>query len=126
MATAKQWKTKLKKAMNAAGTYDKCFDVSIATLADILERKDAAAEIFAQSGGTVVVEHTNKAGATNLERNPCVRIIEQCEQMALSYLRELGLTPAGRKRINDEADDGPQMSALDMILYDLEDDKAKK
>ena len=46
--------------------------------------------------------------------------------MALSYLRELGLTPAGRKRINDEADDGPQMSALDMILYDLEDDKAKK
>lgn len=120
MATAKQWRAKLKKATTAAGTYDRCFDVTISTLADILERKDQAAELFVKSGGAVVVEHTNKAGATNYERNPCVRIMEQCEQSALSYLRELGLTPAGRKRIKEEQEAAAELSALDRVLYDIE------
>ena len=103
MAAARVWRMRIKKAAQEAGTYRPYFDQVIATLADILERKDGAVELFQKSGGKVVVAHTNKAGATNLEKNPCLKVIEDCEAQALAYWRDLGLTPAGLKRINEES-----------------------
>lgn len=103
MAQARVWKQRIKKATLEAGTYRPYFDQVIATLADILQRKDEAVDLFKKSGGKVVVAHTNKAGATNLEKNPCLKVIEDCEATALTYWRDLGLTPAGLKRINEES-----------------------
>ena len=121
MATAKTWRARIRKATEEAGTYRPCFDMMINGLADILARKDATMDLFVKSGGQTVVEHTNKAGATNLERNPCLRIIEECEKTALAYWRDLGLTPAGLKKIiEDSMGDAAPVSPLDKILFDLE------
>lgn len=121
MATAKTWRDRIRKATKEAGTYRPFFDMPINALADILARRDTTAEMYIKSGGQPVIAHTNKAGATNLEKNPCLRIIEECEAQALAYWRELGLTPAGLKRIIDDAlTEGAQVSALDKILMDLE------
>lgn len=73
----------------------------IATLADILEKRDKAQKLFESSGGNILVKHTNKAGATNIEQNPCLRLINDLNRDALAYWRELGLTPKGLKAIND-------------------------
>ena len=99
----KQWKTKIKSAAKKAGTYQPFFDAVIDTLAGILEKRDTAQEVFDRSGGNVVIDHTNKGGATNLELNPALRLINDLNRDALAYWRDLGLTPAGLKRINEAA-----------------------
>lgn len=97
----KQWKTKIKKACTAAGTYRPFFDAVIDTLAGILERRDKALKYFEDEGGEVLVEHTNKAGSTNLEQNPALRLVNDLNRDALTYWRDLGLTPAGLKKLNE-------------------------
>ena len=99
----KQWRKNLTEATESVGTYKPEFDSVIDTLADILARRDSALDIFyKEQGGKVVVEHTNRAGATNYERNPTCRVIDDLNGQALTYWRELGLTPKGLRAITDE------------------------
>lgn len=116
---ANKWKRKIKKACKDAGTYKNFFDSVIDTLADILARRDAAHEMFDESGGEILVEHTNKGGATNIEQNPAVRLINDLNRDALAYWRDLGLTPAGLKRINEGALKEQKGSALEQALAKL-------
>lgn len=97
------WKTKIKKDCETAGTYRPFFDSVIDTLAGILEKRDEALEIYEKSGGNPIVKHTNKAGASNLEQNPALRLVNDLNRDALAYWRDLGLTPAGLKKLNDKA-----------------------
>lgn len=118
--TKKRWKTKIKKAAQDAGTYQPFFDAVIDTLAGILERRDEALEMFRQSGGAVLVKHTNKGGATNIEQNPVLRLVNDLERDALAYWRDLGLTPAGLKRIDEQLMRPKKQSALAAALAELE------
>ena len=117
--TAKQWKTKIIKAAKEAGTYRPFFNAPIETLAAILEKRDNAEELFQQSGGNVLVKHTNKGGATNIEQNPLIRLINDLNRDALAYWRDLGLTPSGLRKINEQAMTVKKRSALAEALRDL-------
>ena len=101
--TKMDWQNRIKESCEAAGTYRPFFDEVISTLAGILERRDEALRQFEVSGGHVIVAHTNKAGATNLEQNPALRAINDMNRDALAYWRDLGLTPAGLKKIDEKA-----------------------
>lgn len=117
----RKWAAKVRKACRDAGTYQKFFDPVIDTLAGILERRDAADELFEESGGHVIVEHTNKAGAKNAEQNPVLRLANDLNRDALAYWRELGLTPAGLRKISDTAHGrGKADSVLAKALEKLE------
>jgi len=107
-----EWKIKIENAAREAGTYQPYFDSVIETLSSILERRDEAEDLFDKSGRNILVEHTNKGGATNIEQNPALRLINDLNRDALAYWRDLGLTPAGLKKINDKALDKPKRSAL--------------
>lgn len=100
--TKARWKSKIKKACVEVGTYRAVFDPVIMTLAGILEKRDQAEELFEQDGN-IIVNHTNKAGSTNREQNPALRLINDLNRDALVYWRELGLTPAGLKKLNESA-----------------------
>lgn len=119
MATRETWKKRIRKWCEAAGTYKPFFGGAIDTLSRIMERRDLAIEQFEESGGELVVEHTNKGGATNLEKNPAYEIIRQCENDALAYWRDLGLTPAGLKKINEQAIRAQKLSPLAAALKEL-------
>ena len=95
------WKEKIIKACKDAGTYKPFFDSVIDTLSVILENRDNAQKDFEDSGGYAVIEHTNQGGATNITKNPELTIIMDLNTQALAYWRDLGLTPAGLKKIND-------------------------
>lgn len=97
------WKKRIKSACEDAGTYQPFFDIVIGELAGIMETRDAAQEQYERSGGNPVVAHTNKAGHTNLAKNPCLKVIQECNTQALAYWRELGLTPSGFKKIQGTA-----------------------
>lgn len=115
MATSKTWASRIRKAAKEAGTYRPFFEHTIRTLAEIMERRDISLEQFERSGGQPVVMHTNKGGATNLERNPTLLVAADCEKTALQYWRDLGLTPAGLKRIDEESMKPKKESFSDLI-----------
>lgn len=114
------WKKKIKRACTEAGTYAPYFDSVIDTLAGIMETRDDAAEKYTASGGQSVVMHTNKGGNTNIVKNPALVVVDDLNKTALAYWRDLGLTPAGLKRINESAlKDGQNKNTLGSVLKDL-------
>ena len=106
------WIERITTSCTQAGTYRPYFDDIIETLADILARRDEATELFRESDGNILVTHVNKAGASNLEQNPILRMINDLNRDALAYWRDLGLTPAGLKRIDEQAMKQRKKSAL--------------
>lgn len=123
--TAKQWSLLIRRNCKEIGTYQKCFDPIIDTLSDILARRDSAISDYDKSGGHCIIKHTNKAGQANLEQNPILRLINDLNRDALMYWRELGLTPASLKKINEDAI-APEkpLTALEKFL--IEHDKEKE
>lgn len=117
--TAAEWKKRITRDVKAAGTYQKYFGSVIDTLARILERRDDAEALFIASGGNILVKHTNKGGATNIEQNPALRLINDLNRDALAYWRDLGLTPAGYKRLNLEAAQTKSNDGFEKILSQL-------
>lgn len=116
-----KWKAKIVKACKAAGTYKEYFDPVVSTLAEILEKRDAAQKEFIESGARFMIEYTNKAGATNYVQNPLIRVINDLNRDALTYWKELGLTAASLKKINESAIKGSsELSALDKALLALD------
>lgn len=117
--TAAEWKKRITRDVKAAGTYQKYFGSVIDTLAGILARRDDAEALFIASGGNILVKHTNKGGATNIEQNPALRLINDLNRDALAYWRDLGLTPAGYKRLNLEAAQTKSQDGFEKILSSL-------
>lgn len=111
-----EWKKKIVEACRAAGVYQEWYTHVINTLAEILEQKDKAKEAFEKSGGQVVVRHTNKSGATNLVQNPALRLMNDLNRDALSYWRDLGLTPAGYKKLTANVVEDPTAQGFEKLL----------
>lgn len=112
-----EWTAKIKESCVKAGTYQAYFDDVIDTLASILERRDI---IEAEWDGEVIVEHTNRSGITNKEQSPTLRLVNDLNRDALTYWKELGLTPASLKRINESAmKEKKKESALERALKSL-------
>lgn len=102
------WKKRIAEATRAAGTYQPFFESVIDTLASILEKRDEAERLYNASGAAPIVKHTNKGGATNLEQNPALRLINDLNRDALQYWRELGLTPSGLSKISSDVVSKPE------------------
>lgn len=98
----KEWKKRILDACEEAGTYRPFFDSVIDTLSGIMETRDNAQEQFYALGGKTIVKHTNKGGSTNIVKNPALVVVMDCNSQALAYWRDLGLTPAGYKRLDAE------------------------
>ena len=115
------WVERISNACKNAGTYREYFDDVIATLAEILEARDDARAKYYESGADAVVTHTNKGGNTNIVKNPALVVVDDLNKTALAYWRDLGLTPAGLKRINETAMKGEaaKKSALEVALEQL-------
>lgn len=101
--TKNKWKNKIKKACDSAGVYKPEFDFIILELASILERRDEVEDLYQNTGGAPLVKHTNKGGATNYEKNPLLVMWDNLNKSALAYWRDLGLTPAGLKKLKENS-----------------------
>lgn len=110
----------LKSLMGKVGTYNESFDLAINYLSKLIVEHKKVQEQFEKTGGNVVIKHTNKAGATNYVKNPLYQAIEQMRSDILNYLRDLGLTPTGLKKINQDSFSGKsEESPLTEILKRL-------
>ena len=115
-----QWKKKIISACEGVGTYKKEFDTVIDTLSSVLESRDKVYEQFITSGGNAVINYTNKGGRTNLVKNPLMTSWLDLNAQALTYWRDLGLTPSGLKKITGEnIKPNEKKSSLAEILKEL-------
>lgn len=96
----KGWEKVIKDNCIKIGTYNAAFGPVISSLAEILEKRDSILESY---NGEPIVEHTNSHGETNAMKNPSLMLWLDCDKLALSYWRELGLTSAALKKINEAA-----------------------
>lgn len=116
---AASWKRKIIEQCEAVGTYRDAFLPTIDALARLLERRDAAYEDFLAGGAEAMIERISDRGAVNQAINPLLRLWQELNRDALAYWRDLGLTPAGLKRINEGALAKPKVSALAQALRDI-------
>lgn len=115
-----EWTSRITDACRSAGTYRPYFDTVIDTLAGIMEMRDDATQKFYATGGNTVVTHTNRGGSTNIVKHPALVVIDELNKTALAYWRDLGLTPAGLKRINEDAmKGGTDRPSLGSVLKDI-------
>lgn len=97
-----KWKNLINGQLNALGLQNDAYCNIVESLAAILEQRDRVYEEFKNSGGKSVTEYTNKGGKTNMTKNPLLILWDNLNKTALSYWRELGLTPSSYKKITGE------------------------
>ena len=97
------WSKNIKKCCEDAGTYKPYFDDVIETLATVLETRDTVYKQYVEEGGEPIIYYTNKGGATNPAKNPLLTLFDDYNKTALTYWRDLGLTPKGLKAIDETA-----------------------
>lgn len=112
--TAAAWKRKIQEQIKAVGTYRPAFASVIDALSKILEQRDRAYEQFLSEGGHFCVETQ-----TGKKKNPLMQTWTDLNTLALSYWRDLGLTPSGLKKIDEAAMKPKKRAALDEVLRDL-------
>ena len=117
---SKQWKKKIKKATETVGTYQESFDEVINTLADLLAERDRVYDKYIEEGSEPLVLVTSDRGQENMRDNPLLTTWRSINRDVLQYWRDLGLTPAGLKKIMDDSMKQPEASALDKVLEKLE------
>lgn len=101
--TVDDWKRTIRRQTKAVGTYQKTFESVIDALAKILAQRDEIYQHYVDEGSNALVEKTSDRGAVNWVPNPLLTLWKDLNTSALVYWRDLGLTPAGLKRINESA-----------------------
>ena len=96
---SEKWRRKIKDNLKKLGTYDAAYNSVINTLADTLEQRDKVYGNYKKNDEDMIVEYTNKAGKTNMVTNPKIVLWNELNKTALSYWKELGLTPSSLKKI---------------------------
>ena len=114
----KKAKNEIVRYMKSLRIYKKEYTRAVLILAKMLTDLDTAEQKFIDSGGEFVIEHTNKNGSTNLEKNPYYQVIENLRRDSINVMRELGITPQGLKRFNDKltATEKKTESSLEKVL----------
>lgn len=116
-----EWTVKIKNDCAEAATYKPAFDATIKTLASVLARRDEVAARYEAEGSEPVLVHTNKVGDEIARANPLLTLWNTLNTTALSYWKELGLTPSGLKKINENAMKPKRKNLLSEALKELGD-----
>lgn len=119
--TKNKWKEAIVSACEAAGTYRPYFDAPIDVLAETMERRDRAKKVWKKNGSQTTLYKIDQLGNTIAYKNPELVMIDKMEQSALAYWRDLGLTPAGLRKLNAEAISGKkaETATLGSVLKGL-------
>lgn len=107
--TKKALEKKLKNACQSLGVYKPEFDMIISELADLQIRKELVKESFEESGEPYIVTFANGNTGTNSH----IKLYMEMNAQTIKYCNELGLTPAGLKKLGEvDVKQGGLMEAL--------------
>ena len=119
---AEQWEIIIRQECQNIGTYREPFEPVIKTLAGIMEIRDRAKEAYQESGAEPCVIRVSDRGSKNLTKNPLLALQMELDTQALQYWRDLGLTPAGYRKITNRSitDGGRARNTLELMIEALE------
>lgn len=114
-------KKEIIECMKEIGTYNESFDLSISILDKLLDDYNNARKEWEEDGCRMVISYTNKNNQTNTVKNPLYQSMEKLRMDILSYLKELGLTPSGLKKLRQSsfAEDDGKVSKVEEVLFKL-------
>ena len=118
-ARKKEWAEAITQDCKGLGVYKTAFDPAIEMLADVMVQREDIWKEFEDSGGKSMLPYTNKGGAENFVKNPILVMWNELTKTALAYRRELGLTPAGLRKLDEKAMKSKKRSPLAEALRDL-------
>lgn len=118
--TLRQRFNAIKAGCEGLGVYREEFDPAIWALAKVEEERDSAWEEFEAEGSVRIITTVNKAGAEYRQQNPSYTVWLNLVAESRSQRRELGLTPAGLKKLREDAMKAPKKSALAEALAKLD------
>jgi len=101
--TERGYQLDIKRKCEALGVWRTEFERTQKRLAKIYTRIDRVEALFIESGEKFLIAHKNNKGETNPVRNPYIAEIDLLYEQALTYEKELGLTAAALKKINEDA-----------------------
>jgi len=100
--TKEEWKKVIEDQIKYDHDYIPSFKTTIQILSEILEERDRVYSMYLESGAQPVVNFTSDRGAINLKQNPLLRTWQEINTLSLAYLRDLGLTAAGLRKLQGQ------------------------
>ena len=117
--TEKGFRVKIRDACRGVGVYREEFETLIARLAELYVRANLAKDQWRAEGSPFYVAQKNKGGGKYYTKHPLLKEIDDTERTILTLEKELGLTPAAIRKINEAAlgkkplpEDDPLVAAL--------------
>lgn len=92
----------IKSQIKIDAEYIASFKTTIDILAEILEERDKVYKQYLDEGAKPVVPFTTDRKAQNLKPNPLFKQWQDLNIQALGYLRDLGLTAAGLRKLSGQ------------------------
>lgn len=99
----KELVTKIEERLREIGTFRPEFSETIKRTAALYVLHEKIKKQFKKAGGNAVIEYTTKTGATNKVKNPYLSAMNDVAGQLLAHEKELGLTPAALKKINESS-----------------------
>lgn len=119
VTTEKGMRVKIRNALIGLGIYREEFEWEIQMLAELFIRREETKQKFREDGGEAVIEQVNKNGSVYMTKNPLLTELDFVEKRIIDLAKELGMTPAAVKRVNEAAlgkkpvpEDDPLAAAL--------------
>ena len=99
-STVKGFSGKIRKSCRAVGTYRPEFETAITRLAEYYVREAQLTQLYDDNGAMPIVK---ERGTGNEILNPILEEKDRLHRQILTLERELGLTPAALRRVNEAA-----------------------
>lgn len=98
----KEWEKIIEEQIKFDADFIPSFKTTIKILSEILEERDNVYTAYQKDGARPVIEFTSDRGAVNMKPNPLLRQWQELNTSVLSYLRDLGLTAAGLRKLQGQ------------------------
>lgn len=98
----KTWTKRITEQIKIDRAYLPSFQTTIDILAEILEERDRVYSAYIEDGRRPTIVFTTDRGAQNPKPNPLLRQWQDLNVTALQYLRDLGLSPAGLRKLQGQ------------------------
>ena len=121
-----QWEKKLKSQIKFDAEYIPSFQTTIKILSEILEERDNVYTAYQKDGARPVIEFTSDRGSVNMKPNPLLKQWQELNTSALAYLRDLGLTAAGLRKLQGQIPERKKtqgFSKLEDFMKEIEDEE---
>lgn len=97
-----KWKKRITEQIKIEHDYIASFQTTIDILAEILEERDRVYAAYIEDGAQPTVIFTTDRGQKNPKPNPLLTQWQDLNVTALQYLRDLGLSPAGLRKLQGQ------------------------